>query len=401
MGSVRIKIGGRVVHIPVFALIFATSLFTSLAILYAGARAFYGTPHFYTVLLVSVLTLILPVAGYLYMRYRRIAQMERMFPQLLRDLADAQRAGTTLPQAVVSVSKVHYGPLSEEVQRMANQISWGVPFDEALIRFAERSESKMIKAAVRLILEAYMAGGDIASILYTVAEDSKKVYFLREERKTRFSGFIATMYAVFLIYLALVAVLLNMVIPELTALPRVAGEPILGISAQPVQRVEEEEIRTILLHLTIIEAAFSGIIAGLAGEGSAIAGAKHAFIMILIALFAFQVFIPLPDPVDRLARVLMKVSPTEDSSTYVGRFFVEHNITVDTIREAMENYARSFGLSLFMPEDKKIRFVRGKCRPCDENRVIVQPDAVIVRVPSYLSFSVQPKGDVYHVYVSG
>ncbi len=397
----RIKIGGRVFHIPIFAVLFAVSLLLSLLILYVGAQTFYGTPHFYTVLLISVLTFILPLAGYLYIEYRRIRQMERMFPQFLRDLADAQRAGMTLPQAVVSVSKVHYGPLSEEVRKMANQISWGVPFDEALTRFAERSGSNMIKAAVRLILEAYMAGGDIASILYTVAEDSKKVHLLREERKTRFSGFIVTMYAVFLIYLVLVSILLNTLIPELPTLPQVGGESVFGISTHPTQRIEEGDMRTILFHLTIIEAVFSGIIAGLAGEGSILAGAKHAFVMILIALLAFQVLIPLPDPADRLARVILKAPPMKGASIYVGKYFVEKNITVDDIKEAMADYVSSFGLPFLKPEEKEIQFVRGKCAPCDENRVFVRPDAVIVNVPSYLTFTVQPVGGVYRVYVSG
>lgn len=399
--ALRVRVRGRVVRLPTFAVVFTLSLLASLAVLYAGAGAFYGTPHFYTAVLASALTLILPVTGYLYLKYRRIRHMERMFPQFLRDLADAQRAGMTLPQAIVSVSKVNYGPLSEEVRRMAHQISWGVPFDEALTRFAERSGSKMIRAAVRLILEAYTAGGDVASILYTVAEDSRKVYLLREERKTRFSGFVITMYAVFLIYLVLVSVLLNTLVPELPTLPHVAEEPALGVSSQPARRIGEEEMRAILFHLTIIEAAFSGIIAGLAGEGSAVAGAKHALVMLLIGLFVFQTFIPIPDPVDRIARAVLKAPPVEGASIHVGRFFVERNITVDAVKEAMARYANVVGLPLPELGDVRVAFVRGVCGPCDENRVSVRPDAVIVHAPSYLSFTVQPAGDAYHVHVSG
>lgn len=399
--AVRVRLGSRVFHIPTEGIVFALSLLASLVVLYFGVRAFYGTPHMYTVVLVAVLTFIVPVGAYFYIHYRRVLQMERAFPQFLRDLADAQRAGMTLPQAVVSVAKVNYGPLSDEVRRLANQISWGVPFEDALSRFAQRTGSKMIRASVRLILEAYRAGGDIASILYTVAEDSRKVHSLREERKTKFAGFVATMYAVFLIYLALVAILLNTLIPELPSLPSISGGGIFGVSATPTpQRIEEGELRAILFHLTIIEAIFSGIIAGIAGEGSALAGIRHALIMVFLALFAFQLFIPLPDPVDRLARVIAKAPPNVSTSIYVGRFFVERNITVADVNAAITAYVKGLGFPIFGGA-RRVDFVQGTCAPCESGDVYVRPDGIFVRRPSYITLTVQPAGGVFHVFVGG
>src|SRR3989338_6956730 len=76
-----------------------------------------------------------------YIEGTRIKDVEENLPAFLRDIAEARKTGMTLPESVYKSLRVDYGALSPEVQKMAYQISWGVPFNEVLERFARRSKS--------------------------------------------------------------------------------------------------------------------------------------------------------------------------------------------------------------------------------------------------------------------
>lgn len=407
--DVKIMVGRKRYTVNVFTVVLAFSLLVAFAVLAYAYLYYSGTPYFHNLLFLALLCFAVPVGGYFYHRYLQIRNKEYFYPQFLKDLADGTRAGLPLPQAVISVSRVNYGALTDDVRKLATYISWGVPFDEAIRRFAERTGSKMIMSSADLIVEAYVAGGNVADILDTVADDAGKIQFLREERKAKFSGFIGTIYAVYIIFLAMVVVLMNALIPEIPTVPvyrfsgSVPGGPFGGLTTVSLQSVPENEIVAIFLNLAIIEAVFAGIMAGIAGEGSAVAGIKHALILVFVGIFVFQVFVLNPDPKDRIARAVVKMPSTLEVSVNVGRFFVEENIASENVMQYVKEYAGKYNLPSRSTESK-LRFEedpRG-CGPCSEGFVEVRPDIIIVKEPTYLDFRVTTdvKNNGYVVYIS-
>lgn len=408
--KIRLRIHKKQYTLNTFTLILIVAFMVSLSLIIYAYFRYYDTPYFHTFIFFAILVFIVPVGGYIYYNYTLLQNKEYYFPQFLKDLADGVRAGLSLPQAVMNVSKVNYGALTEDVRKLATHISWGVPFDDAIQRFAERTKSKMIKTSVDLIIEAYLAGGKIADILDTVAGDAGVMHSLKEERKTKFSGFIGTIYAVYVIFLIIVTVLLSDLLPEIPTIPSFGSSGsaqslglLGGFSEKPPQTISEDELTAIFFNLAMIEAIFAGLLAGIAGEGSTVAGIKHAIILIFISLVVFQIFIPIPDPKDRLARAVAKMPINVDASVSVGKFFVEENITSEDIIQHVKKYVKKMNFPM-RDVDVEISFEEAPegCEPCTAGIVEIHPHAVIVTEPTYLSFRVKTDVDkrAYVVYVS-
>ena len=78
----------------------------------------------------------------------------------------------TLPEGLKQIAKTDYGKLTVEITNINNQISWGISFQEAMERFAKKfKKSPMIQRIVRIIIEAYSSGGDVARTMEATAEE--------------------------------------------------------------------------------------------------------------------------------------------------------------------------------------------------------------------------------------
>ena len=398
----RVKILGRVRNIPDVVILFLVDLILFLFLVEFAIYFYRNTPYFNTSLAISIFIALLVPFLYFYSRYRRIQESEKYFPQFLKDLADIHRTGMSIVQSVYSVSKQEYGPLSPHIKKLAIRLSWGVPFEEAFQRFAEETGSPLIKSAVLIILEAFSSGGNVPEVLETVAEDTRKMKDMQEEKKSRFANFVGTMYVVFLVSIGLSYVLLDVLMPEMPVLPSFKfnfGGAGLPSASTGVSSIPESAMKTLFLHLMIIQAIISGFMAGLIGEGSWTAGLKHVLIMGFLTLVLFQIFILPVDPVDRIGRTIAKLTVATNTTIQLGTYYVEKNITVADIQNFIKNYHKGFG---GVHRSFSITFQQiPPCKPCQEGLVTVRPDGVFIKKPVYLSFKVvsSGKGSVT-VYVS-
>ena len=130
-------------------------------------------------------------------------------PNLLRDIADAQRTGLSLPRAVTESSKRNYGPLTPELQKMAAKISWGIPFDQAMRSFTDTADTELNNRAAILILEAQRSGGVIEDIFDSAQKHVEDILALRKERLGQMKPYIWIIYAAFFIFLLVIVVLFN------------------------------------------------------------------------------------------------------------------------------------------------------------------------------------------------
>ncbi|MCD6230108.1 MAG: type II secretion system F family protein [Candidatus Diapherotrites archaeon] len=342
---------------------------------------FFGTDSFFNWVFIGLIVGFGPLAYHKYNDYMRIERIEESFPVFLRDISESKRAGMTLPKAVYATSTTYYGDLSIEVKKISNQISWGVPFSKAIKDFADRTDSKIIKRSVSIILEAHRSGGSIADILETVAIDAQKIKQLEAERKGNLQIYTYTMYFIYVVFLGIVAVLQLGFIP---ALPRMAGlKEILGGGAV----ISEGSFRTLLMNLALIQAFFNGLVAGIMSEGRAIAGLKHAFILVFIGFFVFQFFVPVPNPVARISEVVLILPPgSEDMKVAIGSYY----LTKDIHREDISRHLNKMSETA-EPYDQWIKGLvsndfafrdSGVCVPCKQGDLAVRPNYVKVVKPA-------------------
>ena len=228
----------------------------------------------------------LPLAVFATRRAHNIRLIEQRFPDFLRDLNESNSAGLTMAQAVRVAAKGDYGRLNPEIRRMANQISWGSSFPDALRMFSERIDTPLIHRAVSLIIKATQAGGNVKDVLAAAARDARELKSLEQERRGGMVLYVVVIYVAFGVFLAVVAALQGLLIPAVLASTQAAagagGFSLIGIS----QTLTIQDFHYIYYGVGLVQAIGSGFMAGVMSEGTLEAGLKHT-----VVLVAFTVLI--------------------------------------------------------------------------------------------------------------
>ncbi|MGB0653239.1 MAG: type II secretion system F family protein [Thermoplasmatota archaeon] len=238
--------------------------------------------------IVGLLAVAGPYAVVFNQRLRRRAELDRSFPELLRDLAESARVGITLPRALVVASGGDYGHLSPEVKRMAKEVQWGVPFGRALERFAERADTPLIRRSVNLVVEAQRAGGNVVDVLSAAASDAQELHQIVEERQAQMGLYRVVTAIAFFVFIAVVLVLSSQFLP--------AFKEAVGGSAQGQQvgglnfrDFEIDDFNTLFLHAAVIQAVGGGLVGGLLARGHPAAGLGQVVVLTMVAWFSFRV----------------------------------------------------------------------------------------------------------------
>lgn len=239
---------------------------------------FLGQKAFYFILVLSCVAGAIPFLVSFIVERNREKAIDARFLEFTRDLVENVKSGTPISKSIVNLRTRNYGELSFFIQKLANQISLGIPLTDALNVFARDTKSPVIARAINLISEAERAGGQIDSILESVSNSVNQTEELKKERKSAVYNLAVQGYIIFLIFIII------MVILEFKILPMIpSGQDIQGLSVK-VKAINPAQFSMPLLVLLIVQAFFSGLVIGKISEGSLKDGVKHSFILIAIAL---------------------------------------------------------------------------------------------------------------------
>ena len=254
-----------------------------IAALIIGSSFFaYGTNWFALIIGIGVIIGILPFVISVIIETQITNEKEEMFLEFARNLVESVKAGTPISRSIVNVKDKSYGVLSENVQKLANQISLGIPLNKALQTFANDVNNNTISRALTLIGQAEQAGGDIGQILEAVAGAVTTSDALKKERKAIISTLVVQGYIIFIIFLIIILVMQFKILPLLTGLTDVGTttEDIGGIVGGG-SGINQQEISNSFLYLLLVQGFFSGLAIGKLAEESIKAGVKHSFVLML------------------------------------------------------------------------------------------------------------------------
>jgi flagellar protein FlaJ len=267
----------------------ALALFGLALLLLAGRGVLGLAPRAWTdVLAFALMAALGPYGFYAAARYNRIRKLEERFPDFLRDLAASRKAGLTLHEAVSIASRGEYGALTPEIVKMADQLSWNVPFHEALARFGERVRTPLVQRAVSLINEASRTGGHVTDVLLAAARDAREIKNLETERRTTMGLYTMIIYIVFFVFLSVAAVLYGTFVPQILKTASAAGSGgTLAFAGMKIGEVKLEDYRVFYFMAALMQGLGNGFVGGLMGTGKPLDGLRHAFAMVLITWVVF------------------------------------------------------------------------------------------------------------------
>lgn len=248
---------------------------------------FIGTRFFFFMIGVGVLSAAAPFVLAIIRETAINVEKEDMFLEFSRNLVESVKAGTPISKSIVNVRDKPYGVLSEHVQKLANQISLGIPLETALQTFSKDVRNKTISRALTLIGQAEKSGGEIGGILESVTEAVSASDKLKKEREATISTLVVQGYIIFFVFIVIILVLQFQIIPMITNIvPSGSSLGVGNIGIGSSEPIDEDEIANAFLYMLLIQGFFSGLTIGKLAEGNAKSGIRHSFILMV---FAFMI----------------------------------------------------------------------------------------------------------------
>jgi tight adherence protein B len=156
------------------------------------------------------------IGPYLYVRNRRghrLRVFEANLPQAMELIANAMKAGQSVTQALSSVTDNANPPVSDEFALARREIELGASIESALNNMVKRINSTDLRLMVMVITIQHSVGGDLPSVLTSLADTMKQRAEMREEilaatAQSRASALIITLLPI------AAAVLLYFLVPD-------------------------------------------------------------------------------------------------------------------------------------------------------------------------------------------
>ena len=213
------------------------------------------------------------------------AEKEKMFLEFARNLVESVKMGSPISKSIVILKSREYGVLSKHVNKLANQIQLGIPFNLAMQTFAKDIGDKKISRAITLIRQAERAGGNIGEILESVAKAVTMSDKLKKERKAAISTLMVQGYIIFFVFLIIILVMQFQILPMVSGIAGMSNINQEGSNAG--SGMAQSDIANAFLDLLLIQGLFSGLIIGKLAEGNIKYGIKHSFILMLTAFLIY------------------------------------------------------------------------------------------------------------------
>jgi len=292
-----------------------------LAILGADYIYFKGTPFFGPIIIIAFTVAWSQFWLDFFMRKQREKEIENKFPEFVRNLVGAVKSGMPITTAVSHVSRVDYGALTPYVRKLANKVEWSIPVHKALMSFANETKSKIIKRAVTTVIEAEQSGGNIEDVLESMTESLISIKKMKEKRKASIQGQMMQSYTIFFVFLGIMIVVQNFLIPYLMNVQKSQWDTTEGAISGDTSTDMEDLAQTqlfsesakqvtinfssvqsffdsvskwfmsfngVFLMLSLIQGLFAGLVIGKLSEGDMGVGMKHSLVLMTIAFLVIS-----------------------------------------------------------------------------------------------------------------
>ncbi|HII36641.1 MAG TPA: type II secretion system F family protein [Nitrosopumilaceae archaeon] len=238
----------------------------------------------------AVIVGIMPIAAVNMKEVIRKNSIDKNLPIFLLALRSSIVSGHSILQGLTEVANRKLGALTPELKNLRANLSWGMPLEEAFENFVQRVGTRTSRRVMVLLNLAIEAGGNVADTIDIIQKHVSEMQNLENERKGNMRPYIITIYISFAVFLAIAAILVFQFFGEIerlqTTLTTNSNSQVPGLFGG-LADVNIKHLKELMLHMSIAEAIFGGLIAGKIGEGSYVAGIKHVVILIVISVVVF------------------------------------------------------------------------------------------------------------------
>ncbi len=251
----------------------------------------YQTKLFFFLIGVAFLVGALPFVLVIVHESKVASEKEAMFLEFSRNLVESVKTGTPISKSIINMRNKPFGVLDENIKKLANQISMGIPLVKALETFARDVKNKTIARALTLIGQSERAGGDIGEILEAVTEAVSVSDRLKKERKAAIQTLVVQGYIIFFVFIVIVLVMQYVIVPMIgnfeggksLGVPEIGNLGVGGKLGAVKQggNIVPGEMANAFLYLLLVQGLFTGLTIGKLSEQNIKAGIKHSFALMV------------------------------------------------------------------------------------------------------------------------
>ena len=144
---------------------------------------------------IAITASMIPVLYLKQRRRRRVSQFEEQFPEAIDLMGRAIRAGHPLSAGIRMVSEEAKDPIANEFRQIFEEQRFGLPFEEALLGFADRNELGDVRIFVTALLVQREVGGNLGEILDKISTTIRARFTIRRQLRVytaqgRLSGYV-------------------------------------------------------------------------------------------------------------------------------------------------------------------------------------------------------------------
>lgn len=222
--------------------------------------------------------------------FRRTMEIERVLPDYLDNLKLNIGEGMAFEQALIQSVEPEYGVLANEIEIVSKKSMTGVPVDKAVLEFANKYNSNVLKEAVDVLVIAMREGADIVDTLDKIVESIRTGKYLVETVRASVSGFIIFITLVSAVVApVLYALALNLLFIFKSFAERLSASSGAFFSIQPENLIAKDTFIFFSRFCIAIVALFSSLIIANLKEGSLKAAAKQIIIFLAASFAIYEV----------------------------------------------------------------------------------------------------------------
>ena len=273
------------VSLPAGLILFAVGFI--IALQKGGPASFLTNSFIDDVIVFTLIVILAPLAATDLAYGRRITSIENSLPNFFRDLAGMHESGMTLPGAIHLVAQAEYGALTPHIRQLDQRISWNFAFIDSIRQMGKEIPIPLVDRSVDLVARASDAGGDIVEVLRAAGKDSSEYVIMKTDRKNNMFIYVIIILASFAVFLFVVMILVSSFLKTMANL----GTTTSGGASQAGFNLGGFDLALyirVFSHAAMFQGFFSGLVAGVMGEGRVSAGIKYSLIMLIIAWATFR-----------------------------------------------------------------------------------------------------------------
>jgi len=246
-----------------------------------------------------VLMFIITLFYYFYLDikiYKRTKRIEEKLPDYLVLVATNLKGGMSFEKSLWNSIRPEFDILSREITLVSKKVMTGNDLTEALMEFAEKYNSPLVRRAINLIISEIESGGKIVDVIDKVIQNLQKARMLKQEMvASTFTYMIFIGAIVIVISPALFALshqLLQIIISFTSQISSTGASGQMGFTISKLALQPEDYQMFSVLALTTIS-IFSAMIISIIEKGDIKGGIKYIPLFLIGSIGLYFIFLTL------------------------------------------------------------------------------------------------------------